>query len=117
MAIEDVIRDLHIYFKLTPVEITAQMGGHVNPSYLTVKHGIRQTVFPFWSVQGGSEKEKQLARAFRDDIEDWINQRDLNGENTSGYPVIGADTHDSGNQGAGVDHEPAQGAAFSQGSG
>lgn len=74
MAIEDVIRDLHIYFDSIhrPVQIRAHMGGLVNPSYLTVHRELEHTVFPFWSVAGGSQKEKELAAAFRDDIAAWL---------------------------------------------
>lgn len=74
MAIEDVIRDLNTYFDSIkkPVQIVVHMGGIVNPSYLTVHRELEHTVFPFWSVAGGSSREKDLAKAFKDDIEAWL---------------------------------------------
>src|SRR5262245_57175795 len=76
MAIEDVIRDLTVYFDSIdkPVQFRAHIGGHVNPSYLTITHGARQNIIPFWSVTSGSDREKQLAVAFKEDIEAWLNR-------------------------------------------
>src|SRR5262245_11135197 len=75
MAIEDVIHDLNVYFDSirSPVELKATMGGIVNPSYLTIRHKGREQVLQFWSVAGGSNKEKELAQAFKADIEEFIN--------------------------------------------
>ena len=76
MAIEDVIRDLNIYFDSMhkPVQLRAHMGGAVNPSYLNVQHGNEHTVLTFWSVAGGSDRERDLAKAFKEDIEAWLNK-------------------------------------------
>lgn len=75
MAIEDVIHDLRVYFDSLgkPVQFTAHMGGLVNPSYLAVKYEDQEQILTFWSVTGGSEAEKRLAVAFRDDISEWLN--------------------------------------------
>lgn len=78
MAIEDVIRDLNIYFDSIhkPVQFKAHMGGIVNPSYLMIKYEGKEQVLPFWATAGGSDKEKDLGKAFQDDITAFIERVD-----------------------------------------